>query len=887
MTPARWKQVEELFDRVADLPAAERATHLDAAETEIRDEVLALLAADGEAAPAIAARVIGGVQNLHEDSATIAHAGPYRLKREIGRGGMGTVYLAARDDGQYQGEVAIKLLRPGMDTGIFLERFRRERQALARLQHLHIARLLDSGTAADGSQYIVMELVDGEQIHNYCEKKGLGTKEILELFLPVCRAVAYAHQQLIVHRDLKPGNILVTADGTPKLLDFGICKTLDDLDPNATATGAHMLTPDFASPEQVRGDAITPASDVYGLGAVLYRLLTGRSPHVLEKYTAVEIARAVCEEEPAAPGISQDVDTILLKALQKDPGRRYGSAEQFAEDVRRVLANEPVLARADTALYRTTKFVRRHPVGVAATVVVLCSMGFGLVAYARQAAIAKRQSAEARRLANAMIFNVHDKVQNLNGSLPARQEIVRLGLDYLDRMAAEAGEDAALRLEIAAGYNRLGNVQGDVFVAHTGDSNGALASYRKGLAVLAGLPVTREARNVKLDLLDRTAMLLSTRDVPEAVRMYEQAMPLAEELAKEAPEDLHAQRRLAAAHSQFALLLRRPNPERSAEQANAAIGILRGLLVKNPDSAELREILASALASAGAVEVTLHHAAKACELYREAIGHRKYFLEKSPNNSRASRMLMLAYGHLGDALGSPDVPDNLGDVAGAAEAFGEMLRIAERYHVANPGDQTASFDLAMSLSHMAALPVRPLAERIGMYERASVLFQTAAQRDPENRLVRSNYLVYSEAAADLQMEAGRTAAARAILERMHKEMVAKDYTQLAVRRVAVTMRKKLALLAVERRDGQGALALAREAVEIVEKFSKTEKDAPEKLIRFTAYSAMGRVLHGLHSGEAKEWIGRAIEGYRSLEKNPAFRTVYREELGQLEKIGGL
>lgn len=523
-------------------------------------------------------------------------------------------------------------------------------------------------------------------------------------------------------------------------------------------------------------------------------------------------------------------------------------------------------------MYRTTKFVRRHPVGVAATVVVLCSMGFGLVAYARQAAIAKRQSAEARRLANAMIFNVHDKVQNLNGSLPARQEIVRLGLDYLDRMAAEAGEDAALRLEIAAGYNRLGNVQGDVFVAHTGDANGALASYRKGLAVLEGLPVTREARTVKMDLLDRTAMLLSTRDVPEAVRMYEQVMPLAEELAKETPDEPRAQRRLAAAHSQFALMLRRPDPERSAEHANAAIGIMRGLLMKNPDSAEFRETLASALASAGSVEVGLNRAAKACELYREAIGHRKYFLEKSPNNSRASRMLMLAYGHLGDALGSPDVTNNLGDLAGAAEAYGEMLRIAERYHLANPGDKTASFDLAMSLAHMAALPVRPVAERIGMYDRALPLFRTVVERDPENRLVRSNYLIYSEAAA------------RTILEQLHREIVAKDYGQSAVRRVAVTVREKLALLAVARRDGPGALVLAREAVDIAEKFAKTEKEATEKLIRFTAYAAMGRVLHGLHSGEAKEWIVRAIAGYRSLEKNPAFRTLYREELRQLESI---
>lgn len=877
MTAERWRQIEELFARLVDLPVGEREAVLAEASEEVRAEVMALLDSDAAAGEAIAERVGGGVQNWSGAAPVITHAGPYLLRSELGRGGMGTVYLGQRSDGQYTGEVAVKLLRPGMDTGIFLERFKRERQALARMQHPNIARLLDSGAAEDGSPYIVMELVHGQQIHDYCKERGLGAAEILALFLPVCRAVAYAHQQLIVHRDLKPGNILVTADGVPKLLDFGICKTLDETDRSNTATAAHMLTPEFASPEQVRGDAITPASDIYALGAVLYSLLTGRSPHVLEKYAAMDLVQAICEAEAVRPGVSADIDTIVLKALQKDPARRYASAEQLAEDLRRVLANEPVLARPDTAAYRTKKFLRRHPVGVAATVAVALAMGVGLAAYVRQAAIARRQSVEARRMANAMIFNIHDKLRHVSGSLEARQEIVRLGLDYLDRMSAESAGDAALRRELAGAYLRIGDAQGNLLTSHTGDVSGALVSYRKGLAALEGLPDTPEQRETWFTLVDHSVMILNTRDPAEAIRQYQQAVKLAREVAEREPGSREAQYHLAKTYNQFALLLRPVEPAKALENYTEAAKRMRALLAQYPGDFDLHSSLASTLSGLGVVQSFLKQHDAAGESLRESIQHGERFYAHAPNNSRALRALMLAYGHLGDALtaarqGQP------------GEAYGQMIRIAEEAHAKNPGDQTASFDLGMALAKAASSTDLPAKERLGLYARAEGFLGEAAKRDAENLSIRVNMASNGEAVGDLQMEAGNAAGARAAYEQVVRTMEPGVLKAPVGRRVAVTVRRKLALLVLGGGDAGRAKGLAQEGVRIVGEFEGKEKTAADRLIRFLAYSGMGQVLQAARVDGAREWMEKALAGYGPLQGDPAFRGLYKEDLRRLEGL---
>jgi serine/threonine protein kinase len=317
--------------------------------------------------------------------------GPYRLIREIGSGGMGTVFLAVRNDDAFQRRVAIKVLRRGMDTDAIVRRFRHERQILASLQHPYIAGLLDGGSTSDGLPYFAMEYVQGQNISDFCEARTLDTTARLELFRKVCAAVQYAHQNLIIHRDIKPANVLVTSDGTPKLLDFGIAKLVNPevggqtLAP--TAAGLQLMTPDYASPEQVRGETVTTATDVYSLGVLLYELLTGRRPYELTSRSLADVAHVICHAEPERPStavtqpvrgatsphtdrlrrrLAGDLDNIALKALSKEPDRRYASVDQFSEDVRRHLAGLPVIARKDTVGYRAAKFVRRNKGVVAA-----------------------------------------------------------------------------------------------------------------------------------------------------------------------------------------------------------------------------------------------------------------------------------------------------------------------------------------------------------------------------------------------------------------------------------------------------------------------------------------------------------------------------------------
>jgi serine/threonine protein kinase len=352
MTPAaeRYARAQELFDAAVDLTPAERDALLDErcnSDAELRREVESLLEADAQADSldeqpfAIPAAVFA---DAPEEQIAGRYFGPYEVVREIGRGGLGSVYLAVRSDGEYRKEVALKLIRRGLDTDDILRRFRAERQILAQLDHPTIARLIDGGTTDDGLPYLVMEYVKGEPLTAYCDSRRLSTRDRLDLFRKVCGAVTYAHQNLVIHRDLKPSNILVGADGEPKLLDFGIAKllTTDDALLTQTAPELRALTPDYASPEQIKGERMTTASDVYSLGVLLYELLTGTKPYQLKSRTTEEISRAITDQEPERPstaiargdrsafGIRRsefpqgDLDNIVLMAMRKEPQRRYG-----------------------------------------------------------------------------------------------------------------------------------------------------------------------------------------------------------------------------------------------------------------------------------------------------------------------------------------------------------------------------------------------------------------------------------------------------------------------------------------------------------------------------------------------------------------------------------
>lgn len=382
--PERWQTVERLFHQALEMPGPDRATWLEkscGADAELRAEVESLLSSDSDQPhefleKQVATAIVATAKELDQEKLP-RRVGPYRLLERIGRGGMGTVYLAERADGEFHKRVALKMVQPGMDTEFILARFRRERQVLARFDHPHIGRLLDGGTSAEGAPYLVMEFIDGDWITRYSEKHNLELKQKLQLFLQVCGAVQYAHQHFVVHRDLKPGNILVDREGRPKLVDFGICKLLyRDASDRALVPGTHgmvLMTPEYASPEQVRGEPVTIASDVYSLGAVLYELLSGARPHRFEKLTPQAVEKVVCEQEivPPSQAVVQshsrftaqmrgDLDTIVLHAMCKEPVRRYETVQSLILDIRRHLAHIPIKARPESLRYAAGKFVRRH-----------------------------------------------------------------------------------------------------------------------------------------------------------------------------------------------------------------------------------------------------------------------------------------------------------------------------------------------------------------------------------------------------------------------------------------------------------------------------------------------------------------------------------------------
>ena len=399
---SRWRKIEELFHQALEEPESQRQRWLAKAcgdDTSLLGEVESLLQSEkyGESL-SIRDHVAGAAEAtakaLERDQLPRA-VGPYRLLRQIGRGGMGTVYLAERSDGLFEQRVAIKMVHPGMDTEFILARFRRERQVLARFDHPNIGRLLDGGTASDGIPYLVMEYIEGDWITRYCDDRGVAVRQKLRLFLRVCAAVHYAHLQFVVHRDLKPGNILVDSKGHPKLLDFGICKLLyreADGDDHDTGTlNMRLLTPEYASPEQVRGEPVTIASDVYSLGAVLYELLTGTRPHTFSKLTPQVVEEVVCQRDVMAPSatvrehnkklaarLRGDLDNIILQAMQKEPLRRYETVERFAEDIRKHLSDEPIAARPDTIVYRLRKFLRRNRLSTGGALALAIAFSAGL-----------------------------------------------------------------------------------------------------------------------------------------------------------------------------------------------------------------------------------------------------------------------------------------------------------------------------------------------------------------------------------------------------------------------------------------------------------------------------------------------------------------------------
>jgi eukaryotic-like serine/threonine-protein kinase len=770
------KRLEQLF-QIAVEQAPERRAEFLAVEcgedTALLAELHALLNSDAAAGSIdfwnCSAIEVEALRSAHENDPRVGQTiGPYRILEAISSGGMGTVYQAVRDDATYQKHVAIKVIKRGMDTDFVVHRFRTERQILANLEHPNIARLLDGGATEDGLPYLVMEYIEGQPIDQYAQQNQLSIAQRLQLFRTVCSAVQYAHQNLVVHRDLKPSNILVTREGEPKLLDFGIAKILSpDRSPAneqttpQTAPMMRFLTPDYASPEQVRGEPITTVSDIYSLGVLLYRLLTGQRPYRVKSDRPEELANAICtvepdkpstaisRSEPRSPGLVEtgklrrrlrgDLDNIVLMAIRKEPERRYTSVEQFSEDIRRHLEGLPVAAHRDTLGYRSGKFIRRHRTGVAAAgLIVLCLLG-GIVGTVWQAHVARveraraeKRFAEVRKLANSFLFEFHDSLANIPGTLAARQLILKRALEYLDDLAREAGGDKALQSELASAYEKVGTLTWDV--------SARLNIHRKALALaesmVQGDPANKKYREQLAASHSSVGDSLKDKnDLQGSYESYRQDKEVTESLADSDPGNAAYQAALADSVDRMAVILQLMGRTSEALELNfRSRTLLQALLQTDPGNIELRRgvmnnllFIARCKGSQGDYKAALEN----CRLAGETA---KSLNDTDPNNAVYKRDLWINHMNVASLLLRE------GNPSGALAEYRNALAFIDRLSSADPGDKGHRRGLAVTYMGVAdtLTELSQFARAQEYYGRAIATSQALLAADPNKGETRTD-----------------------------------------------------------------------------------------------------------------------------------------------------
>lgn len=617
------ERLKDIFARAIELDGFDRLTFIHDVcgdDPDMQIEVLSLLKAHDstvnlidENVVDIAGQIGASVPDLRQKK-----FGNYRIIREIGHGGMGTVFLAERDDGEFDQLVALKIVRQSVADSQMIERFRQERQILAGLNHPNIAMLLDGGISDLGEPFIAMEFVEGLPLNDYAALNHLNIADKLRLFLKVCSAVAFAHRNLVVHRDIKPTNIFVTADGEPKLLDFGLAKTFEN-DSAATQTAIRAFTPAYASPEQITGKKITTSSDVYSLGVVLYELLTGSKPLEIENKSFEEVVQTVTSTRPIPPSavesneqpvgsasqLKGDLDNIVLTALRKEPERRYGSVEDLAQDIRNYLDGRPVSARPNTFGYRAGKFVRRNKIAVFAAVLISLTLIAGVAVSLWQANVARHERDRAekrfqdvRKLSNSLLFDITPKIENLPGATEAREAVVSRALEYLDSLASESSNDNSLQSELAAAYEKVGDLQGNPNRPNLNNYSGAIESYVKALNIRRRLPETRENQRAVAKNFQNSSLIRNRQnDISGSIADAESGIAIYNKLIAESPADTELRLELIAAEMDQGQIYSRNNQyETAVPLFQKTVDELSGL---DQNSVDVKKLKAKAYAFLG------------------------------------------------------------------------------------------------------------------------------------------------------------------------------------------------------------------------------------------------------------------------------------------------
>ena len=722
MQTNRWSLIEAVFQGALERPLAERTQYLADAcgnDQELLCEIESLLESDHDAEKALHSLVAYDLTEMTMSSISAdlgSQVGPYLLVRELDSGGMGVVYLAVRSDDHYFQIVAIKMIRKGLDSPELVQRFRVERQILATLNHPNIGAILDGGETKEGRPFIVMEYVEGQPITLAGESRGLSIRQRIELFRSLCSAVQYAHQKLIIHRDIKPSNVMVTPEGVVKLIDFGTSKPLEPQlvlkEDTPTESGIRMMTPDYASPEQLQGKELTTATDVYSLGVLLFELLTGSRPYTFCGLSPAAAERVLLTEgrkPSSAPDLSSrkkkelggDLDRIVMTAMNHDPAQRYRSVQHLEEDLLRYLQGKPIAARSASPIYTLRKLVQRNKTAMLTALAMIALLSASLLIYSSQSRKADRRVTEVRALAGSAISDMTNKLQHSSASTKTQAALFHSALTYLDELRRSTGNDPRLLIELSKAYVRVGDLEGSPFVANLGNSGTAIASYQKAWQAASEAHARMPGDDSTVALIEAYQRLAGIEaflgNLHEARDNYQQGLSWAQAFWQQKPYDPARKRLLARSYEGMGDVdLRSLNPDQALKSFSAAFHIFGD----SPSGDEDHDRMLIGLYRGRASTFNeLGRQSQALEDNRKAVTLAEALVQRYPSSVQARRSLFVAYQQAVLPLAGRDAL-NVGD-SGQAQVYArKALAIAQMLVGLDSGNVQAQYDLATAYAEM-------------------------------------------------------------------------------------------------------------------------------------------------------------------------------------------